>query len=81
MRNTTTSLDDEPCDYQKEGSCLVPGAVESDRDVTCSGTFWGNLLLIGCKRHSDVFEYVCKIPNREYGVFVEPNSGLRLEKR
>ena len=27
----------------------MPGAVESDRDVTCSGTFWGNLLLIGCK--------------------------------
>ncbi len=20
----------------------MPGAVESDRDVTCSGTFWGN---------------------------------------
>ena len=40
MRNTTTSLDDEPCDYQKEGSCLVPGAVESDRDVTCSETLF-----------------------------------------
>ena len=24
-------------------------------------TFWGNLLLIGCKRHSDVFENVCKL--------------------
>ena len=32
---TTISVDEEPCDYQKAGSCLVPGAVESDRDVTC----------------------------------------------
>ena len=51
LRKATTSFDDEPCD-QKEGSCLVAGAVESDRDVTGSGTFWGNLLLIGC---------ICKI--------------------
>ena len=36
VRVTRTRVDDEPCDYQKAGSCLVPGAVESDRDLTCS---------------------------------------------
>ena len=42
MRKATTSVDDEPCDYQKAGSSLVPGAVESDRDVTFLGTsFFG----------------------------------------
>jgi hypothetical protein len=41
LRKATTSFDDEPCD-QKEGSCLVAGAVESDRDVTGSGTFFPN---------------------------------------
>lgn len=41
MCKTTTSLDDEPCDHQEEGSCLVPGAVESDRDVTFSEHFGG----------------------------------------
>ena len=38
MRKATNSVDDEPCDYQKAGSSLVPGAVESDRDATCLGT-------------------------------------------
>ena len=44
MRDTTSSFDDEPCDYQKAGSCLVPGAVESDRDGHVFGKllFWGN---------------------------------------
>ena len=40
MRKATTSVDDEPCDYQKAGSSLVPGAVESDRGATCLGTFF-----------------------------------------
>ena len=40
LRKATTSFDDEPCD-QKEGSCLVAGAVESDRDVTGSELFGG----------------------------------------
>ena len=41
MYKTTTSFDDDPCDYQKAGSCLVPGAVENDRDITFLGTFYG----------------------------------------
>ena len=39
MCKTTTSLDDEPCDRQKEGSC--PRVVESDRDITSSEHFGG----------------------------------------
>ena len=46
MRKATNSVDDEPCDYQKAGSSLVPGAVESDRDATCLGTsFFGGAVV------------------------------------
>jgi len=62
LLRTATRLDEEPCDYQNEGSCLVPGAVESDRDVTFLGTsFFGGTGKLSAGvffRHNPIFFFV-----------------------